>query len=31
MRLRTYVWWWNNARPYGELDYRTPVEVEEAY
>jgi transposase InsO family protein len=26
-----YVWWWNNARLHGELDYRTPVEVEEAY
>src|SRR5690554_5230410 len=26
-----YVWWWNNARLHGELDHRTPVEVEEAY
>ena len=26
-----YVWWWNNARLHGKLDYRTPVEVEEAY
>ncbi len=26
-----WVWWWNNARLHGELDYRTPVEVEKAY
>ena len=26
-----WVWWWNNARLHGELDYRTPVEVEQAY
>lgn len=26
-----YVWWWNNARLHGELDYRTPTEVEDAY
>ena len=26
-----YVWWWNNARLHGELDLRTPVEVEAAY
>jgi putative transposase len=26
-----YVWWWNNSRLHGELDYRTPVEVEHAY
>ena len=26
-----YVWWWNNQRLHGELDYRPPVEVEDAY
>lgn len=26
-----YVWWWNNQRLHGGLDYRTPVEVEQAY
>ncbi|WP_341579412.1 IS3 family transposase [Microbacterium schleiferi] len=26
-----YVWWWNNQRPHGELDMRTPLEVEQAY
>ncbi|GAA3884204.1 IS3 family transposase [Tessaracoccus defluvii] len=26
-----YVWWWNNARLHGELDYRTPIEVDAAY
>lgn len=26
-----YVWWWNNARLHGELDYRNPTEVEDAY
>ena len=26
-----YVWWWNNARLHGELDMRTPLEVEQAY
>ena len=26
-----YVWWWNNQRLHGELDYRTPVEAEQAY
>lgn len=26
-----YVWWWNNSRLHGELDYRTPIEVEDAY
>lgn len=26
-----WVWWWNNARLHGELDYRTPVEIEQAY
>nr|WP_235038237.1 IS3 family transposase [Microbacterium sp. 18062] len=26
-----YVWWWNNARLHGELDYRTPIETEDAY
>lgn len=26
-----WVWWWNNARLHGELDYRTPMEIEQAY
>ncbi|MBD3943974.1 IS3 family transposase [Microbacterium sp. NEAU-LLC] len=26
-----YVWWWNNQRLHGELDYRPPIEVEDAY
>ena len=26
-----YVWWWNNQRLHGELDMRTPIEVETAY
>ena len=26
-----YVWWWNNQRLHGELDLRTPIEVEQAY
>ncbi|OYO13992.1 IS3 family transposase [Enemella evansiae] len=26
-----YVWWWNNQRLHGELDLRTPAEVEAAY
>ncbi len=26
-----YVWWWNNSRLHGELDYRPPVEIEDAY
>ncbi|WP_051216065.1 IS3 family transposase [Microbacterium gubbeenense] len=26
-----WVWWWNNSRLHGELDMRTPIEVEEAY
>jgi len=26
-----YVWWWNNQRLHGELDMRTPTEVEHAY
>ena len=26
-----YAWWWNNSRFHGELGYRTPVEVEQAY
>lgn len=26
-----YVWWWNNERLYGELDMRTPADVEAAY
>ncbi|MDV6277889.1 hypothetical protein R3Q06_30835 [Rhodococcus erythropolis] len=32
--LRTaveWVWWWNNQRLHGELDMRTPAEVEDAY
>ncbi len=23
-----WVWWWNNVRLHGELDYRTPAEIE---
>ena len=23
-----WVWWWNNQRLHGELEYRTPIEVE---
>ena len=26
-----YVWWWNNQRLHGELDMRTPAEVEADY
>ena len=26
-----YVWWWNNQRLHGELDMRTPLEVEAAH
>jgi putative transposase len=26
-----YVWWWDNARLHGELDMRTPIEVETKY
>ncbi|HHX46161.1 MAG TPA: IS3 family transposase [Brevibacterium sp.] len=26
-----WVWWWNNSRLHGELDMRTPLEVETAY
>jgi putative transposase len=26
-----WVWWWNNQRLHGELDMRTPIEVENAY
>lgn len=26
-----YVWWWNNQRLHGELDMRTPLEVEQDY
>ena len=26
-----WVWWWNNQRLHGELDLRTPIEVEDAY
>ncbi|WP_036301519.1 IS3 family transposase, partial [Microbacterium sp. C448] len=25
-----WVWWWNNQRLHGELDMRTPIEVEDA-
>jgi len=25
-----WVWWWNNSRLHGELDMRTPIEVETA-
>ena len=26
-----YVWWWNNQRLHGELNMRTPIEVEQEY
>lgn len=26
-----YVWWWNNQCLHGELDMRTPTEVEAEY
>ncbi len=26
-----WVWWWNHERLHGELDMRTPIEVEQAY
>jgi hypothetical protein len=26
-----YVWWWNGQRLHGELNYRTPIEVDTAY
>src|SRR5690606_11839361 len=26
-----WVWWWNNQRLHGELDMRTPIEVEQTY
>jgi putative transposase len=26
-----YVWWWNNQGLHGELDMRTPREIEEEY
>ena len=26
-----WVWWWNNQRLHGELDMRTPLEVETAH
>jgi putative transposase len=26
-----WVWWWNNARLHGELDYRAPIEIEHTY
>lgn len=26
-----WVWWWNKSRLHGELDLRTPMEVEQAY
>ena len=25
------VWWWNNQRLHSELDYRTPIEIEQQY
>jgi putative transposase len=25
------VWWWNNSRLHGELDYRTSIELEVDY
>ena len=26
-----YVWWWNNQRLHSELNYRTPIEAEQAF
>jgi putative transposase len=26
-----WVWWWNNQRLHSELDYRTPIEAEQAH
>lgn len=26
-----WVWWWNNQRLHGELDMRTPIEIENAF
>lgn len=26
-----WVWWWNNSRLHGELDMRTPIEVEDPH
>lgn len=26
-----WVWWWNNQRLHSELDYHTPIEVEQAF
>lgn len=26
-----WVWWWNNQRLHGELDMRTPIEIEQSY
>lgn len=26
-----WVWWWNNQRLHGELDYKTPAEVENSH
>ncbi|MFJ4038608.1 hypothetical protein ACIPVB_11035 [Microbacterium sp. NPDC090007] len=26
-----WVWWWNNSRLNGELDMRTPIEVEDEF
>ena len=26
-----WVWWWNNQRLHSELDYRAPIEVEQAF
>jgi len=33
VELATLEWvsWWNNQRRHGELDMRTPIEVETAY
>ena len=26
-----WVWWWNNQRLHSELDYRTPIEIEQTF
>ena len=26
-----WVWWWNNQHLHSELDYRTPIEAEQAH
>lgn len=31
LAILEYEWWWNNQRLHGELDMRTPLEVERAY